>query len=60
MVPGFEAPVYIAWVRGNGSTVIRVPVDTKNNFKSKRIEFRAASLSKAFISSREVELSYFY
>jgi len=41
MVPGFEAPVYIAWARGNRSAVIRVPVDTKNNFKSKRIEFRA-------------------
>jgi glutamine synthetase len=41
MVPGFEAPVYIAWARGNRSAVIRVPVDAKNNFKSKRIEFRA-------------------
>jgi glutamine synthetase len=41
MVPGFEAPVYIAWARGNRSAVIRVPVDTKNSFKSKRIEFRA-------------------
>jgi glutamine synthetase len=41
MVPGFEAPVYIAWGRGNRSAVIRVPVDNKNNFKSKRIEFRA-------------------
>lgn len=41
MVPGFEAPIYIAWAIGNRSTVIRVPVDEKNNFKSKRIEFRA-------------------
>jgi glutamine synthetase len=41
MVPGFEAPVYIAWARGNRSAVIRVPVDEKNNFKSKSIEFRA-------------------
>jgi glutamine synthetase len=41
MVPGFEAPVYIAWGRGNRSAVIRVPVDNKNNIKSKRIEFRA-------------------
>jgi glutamine synthetase len=41
MVPGFEAPVYIAWGRGNRSAVVRVPVDNKNNFKSKRIEFRA-------------------
>jgi glutamine synthetase len=41
MVPGFEAPIYIAWARGNRSTVIRVPVDGKDHFKSKRIEFRA-------------------
>jgi glutamine synthetase len=41
IIPGFEAPVYIAWARGNRSAVIRVPVDHKNNFKSKRIEFRA-------------------
>jgi glutamine synthetase len=41
MIPGFEAPVYIAWARGNRSAVVRVPVDQKGNFKSKRIEFRA-------------------
>jgi glutamine synthetase len=41
MVPDFEAPVYNAWARGNRSAVIRVPVDQKNNFRSKRIEFRA-------------------
>jgi glutamine synthetase len=41
MVPGFEAPVYIAWARANRSAVIRVPINERNNFKSKRIEFRA-------------------
>src|SRR5918994_1199917 len=41
MVTGFEAPVYIAWSRGNRSAVIRVPVNEKNNATSKRIEFRA-------------------
>lgn len=41
MVPGFEAPVYAAWSRGNRSTVVRVPVNDRNNTKSKRIEFRA-------------------
>ena len=41
MVPGFEAPVYIAWSRGNRSAVIRVPINEKKNAKSKRIEFRA-------------------
>ena len=41
IVPGFEAPVYIAWARANRSAVVRIPVNEKNNFKSKRIEFRA-------------------
>jgi glutamine synthetase len=41
MVPGFEAPVYSAWSRGNRSAVVRVPMNDRNNAKSKRIEFRA-------------------
>jgi len=41
LIPGFEAPIYVAWARGNRSTVIRVPVDERNNYKTKRIEFRA-------------------
>jgi glutamine synthetase len=41
IIPGFEAPVYIAWARGNRSAVVRVPVNEKGNAKSKRIEFRA-------------------
>jgi glutamine synthetase len=41
LIPGFEAPIYVAWARGNRSTVIRVPVDEKSNYKTKRIEFRA-------------------
>ncbi len=41
MIPGFEAPVYAAWSRGNRSAVLRVPVNDRNNARSKRIEFRA-------------------
>src|SRR6476659_6076794 len=41
IVPGFEAPVYIAWARGNRSTVIRIPINNKDNYKTKRLEFRA-------------------
>jgi glutamine synthetase len=41
LVPGFEAPVYAAWSRGNRSAVLRVPVNEKHTGKSKRIEFRA-------------------
>ena len=41
MIPGFEAPVYVAWSRGNRSAVVRVPVNDRNSSRSKRIEFRA-------------------
>jgi glutamine synthetase len=41
LIPGFEAPVYVAWARGNRSAVIRVPAVEKNSSKSKRVEFRA-------------------
>jgi glutamine synthetase len=41
MVPGFEAPVYVAWSRGNRSAIVRVPVNERNSSSSKRIEFRA-------------------
>jgi glutamine synthetase len=41
LVPGFEAPVYAAWSRGNRSAILRVPVNDKKTGKSKRIEFRA-------------------
>jgi glutamine synthetase len=41
LIPGFEAPVYVGWARGNRSAVIRVPTVEKNSAKSKRIEFRA-------------------
>jgi glutamine synthetase len=41
MIPGFEAPVYAAWSRGNRSAIARVPVNDRSKAKSKRIEFRA-------------------
>lgn len=41
IIPGFEAPVYVAWARGNRSAVVRIPINAKGNDSSKRIEFRA-------------------
>jgi glutamine synthetase len=40
LVPGFEAPIYIAWSRSNRSANVRVPVNIKGNPNAKRIEFR--------------------
>ncbi|MDE1860415.1 MAG: type I glutamate--ammonia ligase [Candidatus Micrarchaeota archaeon] len=41
LIPGFEAPVYLAWSRSNRSAVIRVPTYYKGIEKAKRIEYRA-------------------
>ena len=40
MVPGFEAPVYIAWARRNRSALVRVPQAKYGQEKSTRIECR--------------------
>lgn len=40
LVPGYEAPVYLTWSRGNRSAAIRVPIYQKGIEQSKRIEYR--------------------
>ncbi|MCX7641094.1 MAG: glutamine synthetase family protein [Elusimicrobiales bacterium] len=40
LVPGYEAPVYIAWARRNRSVLIRVPQAKLGREKSTRIEAR--------------------
>ncbi|HHI30850.1 MAG TPA: glutamine synthetase, partial [Candidatus Methanoperedenaceae archaeon] len=42
LVPGFEAPVYIAWARRNRSALIRVPTYQPGKELATRIEYRAA------------------
>lgn len=41
LVPGYEAPVYIAWSRRNRSALIRVPRYYPGQEKATRCEFRA-------------------
>src|SRR5215208_3838601 len=43
LVPGYEAPVYVAWSTGNRSAIIRIPAHYKGTKFAhlKRIEFRA-------------------
>jgi glutamine synthetase len=40
LVPGYEAPMYIAWSRRNRSALIRVPEYFQGKEKETRIEFR--------------------
>lgn len=40
LVPGFEAPVYIAWAGHNRSALVRIPENKRGNEKATRAEFR--------------------
>jgi glutamine synthetase len=40
LVPGYEAPVYVAWSKRNRSALVRIPAFLKENSKEARIEFR--------------------
>ncbi|MFH1771666.1 MAG: glutamine synthetase family protein [Candidatus Omnitrophota bacterium] len=42
LVPGYEAPVYVAWSRRNRSALIRVPLYHPGQENATRCEFRAA------------------
>jgi glutamine synthetase len=41
LVPGYEAPVYIAWARRNRSAMVRVPMYKPGKEQATRIEFRS-------------------
>ncbi len=40
LVPGYEAPVYVAWARKNRSALVRVPMYKPGKEKATRMEFR--------------------
>jgi glutamine synthetase len=40
LVPGYEAPVYIAWSKRNRSALVRVPAFAADSEREARIEFR--------------------
>jgi glutamine synthetase len=40
LVPGYEAPVYVAWARRNRSALVRVPMYKPGKEKATRIELR--------------------
>jgi len=40
LVPGYEAPIFLAWSRGNRSSAVRVPVYRRGRPWEKRIEYR--------------------
>jgi glutamine synthetase len=41
LVPGYEAPVHVAWARNNASVIVNVPHSKRNRAESTRIEYRA-------------------
>ena len=40
LVPGYEAPTFIAWSKGNRSANVRIPVYRRGKAEEKRVEFR--------------------
>ncbi len=40
LVPGYEAPVFIAWSRANRSANVRIPVYHRGHPETKRLEYR--------------------
>ncbi len=41
LVPGYEAPVYIAWAKRNRSTLVRIPEYKPGKEKATRVEYRS-------------------
>ena len=45
LVPGYEAPIFIAWSRRNRSANVRIPTYYRGMRRSKRVEFRTPDTS---------------
>ena len=45
LVPGYEAPVFVAWSKRNRSANVRIPMYEPGNAKAKRIEYRTPDTS---------------
>jgi glutamine synthetase len=56
LVPGYEAPVFIAWSRSNRSANVRIPYYHRGQMASKRVEYRTPD-SAANIYLTEAALS---
>jgi glutamine synthetase len=56
LVPGYEAPVFIAWSRSNRSANVRIPFYHKGRPEAKRVEYRTPD-SAANIYLTEAALS---
>ena len=46
LIPGFEAPVYVAWARNNRTALVRIPITKSGKAASTRIEYRAPTLRR--------------
>ena len=58
LVPGFEAPVYIAWSRANRSANVRVPCYHRGRPGSKRLEYRTPdSAANVYLTAAALSLA---
>lgn len=57
LVPGYEAPVFIAWSRRNRSANVRIPVYETGVEKAKRIEYRTPDPSCNFYLAQSAMLA---
>ena len=57
LIPGFEAPVYVAWARNNRTALVRIPITKSGKAASTRIEYRAPTPRRTPTSRSAVMLA---